>query len=44
MDAKKSEKKPYAAPKLRVYGDIRQVTRSINKNRDPDGGPKNLKT
>lgn len=37
-------RKPYVTPKLRTYGDIRQVTRSTSKNKEPDGGPKNFKT
>jgi hypothetical protein len=37
-------KKPYQAPKLRTYGDVRQVTRSAQKNQRDDGGPKNFKT
>lgn len=44
MSSTTNPKKPYLAPKVRIYGDIRQVTRSANKNRDPDGGPKNFKT
>ena len=38
------QKKPYQKPKLIVFGDVRQVTMSINKHPAPDGGPKNLKT
>ncbi len=37
-------KKPYTTPKLTVYGDVRQVTRSINKNPNKDGGNNALKT
>ncbi len=37
-------KKPYTTPKLTVYGDVRQVTRSAAKNVNKDGGANNIKT
>ena len=37
-------RKPYTAPRLVVYGDVKRVTRSVLKNTADDGGPKNLKT
>ena len=37
-------KKPYATPRLRTYGDVRQVTRAAQKNNNDDGGPKNFRT
>jgi len=33
-------KKPYAAPKLRVYGDIRALTLKGGKRNDGGGKPK----
>lgn len=36
--------KPYSAPRLIVYGDVKHVTRSVMKNQNDDGGPKNFKT
>jgi hypothetical protein len=29
---------------LTVYGDVRQLTRSLSKNFNKDGGPNNIKT
>jgi hypothetical protein len=37
-------RKPYTPPRLTVYGDVKRITRSANKNPTDDGGPKNLKT
>jgi len=31
-------KKPYDSPRLVVYGDVREITRSNNKTRKPDNG------
>lgn len=31
-------KKPYSAPKLTVYGDIREVTQAVGKRGQKDGG------
>lgn len=39
-----SPRKPYSAPRLTVYGDVKRITRSVAKNRADDGGPKNFKT
>jgi hypothetical protein len=39
-----TNKKTYTPPKLVVYGDIRQVTRSAAKNQNKDGGSNALKT
>lgn len=44
MNSPMADKKPYTAPKLVVYGDVRKLTRSIAKNIDKDGGPNNIKT
>jgi hypothetical protein len=38
------EKKPYRAPKLIVYGDIRTLTLNANRNSVRDGGGNNLRT
>jgi hypothetical protein len=37
-------KKPYAAPKLTVYGTVRELTLKVGKRGKPDGGhtPRNL--
>ena len=35
-------KKPYAKPKLRVYGDIRTMTQSVNSTRAMADGKKFL--
>jgi hypothetical protein len=32
-----AEKKPYAEPQLRVYGDIRQITQTSGTKGNPDG-------
>jgi|GEM_PF-1099123 hypothetical protein len=38
-------KKAYIAPKLIVYGDVRQLTRALaHFNPNKDGGPNNTKT
>lgn len=37
-------KKPYKAPRLIVYGDIRQVTLNIARNVARDGGANNMRT
>ena len=39
-----SERKTYTTPKLVVYGDIRELTKSAAKNTNKDGGPNNFKT
>lgn len=44
MNAGMPGKKPYSAPKLVVYGDVKKLTRSVAKNVNKDGGPNNLKT
>jgi hypothetical protein len=36
QSSQKVEKKPYAEPRLRVYGDIRQVTQSSNDKQQQD--------
>jgi surface antigen len=31
-------KKQYEPPRLEVYGDIRQITQTVGRDGDPDGG------
>jgi len=42
--SQKPPKKPYAPPRLKVYGDIRQLTQNANRNATRDGGANNLRT
>jgi hypothetical protein len=37
-------KKPYSAPKLTVYGTIRELTQQVGRHGNPDSGkaPRNL--
>ena len=44
IDPTMPSRKPYTPPRLTVYGDVKRITRSANKNKSDDGGPKNLKT
>jgi len=37
-------KKPYKAPRLIVYGDIRRLTLNISRNAARDGGANNQRT
>lgn len=36
---KKHEREAYQKPELVVYGDIREITKSINKTKGDDGAP-----
>ena len=36
-----SGKKPYMTPKVQVYGDLREITRTLNLNMGNDGNPGN---
>ena len=37
-------KKPYQAPRLIVYGDIRRLTLNIQRNATRDGGSNSMRT
>ncbi len=36
---KHESKKPYRAPRLLVYGDLRALTQNLGTKATPDGGP-----
>ena len=38
------ERKPYAKPRLKLYGDIRQLTRNSSRNAVRDGGSNSART
>lgn len=40
----RSDKKPYTAPRLTVYGDIRRLTENASRNLRRDGGSNSQRT
>lgn len=45
MDRGKPQpRKPYAKPQLKIYGDIRTLTRNIARNNFRDGGSNSSRT
>jgi len=40
----KPPRKPYAPPRLKVYGDIRELTQNSARNRTRDGGSNSART
>jgi hypothetical protein len=38
------ERKPYAKPQLKLYGDIRQLTKNASRNAVRDGGSNSQRT
>jgi len=44
FETQDTRRKPYAAPQLLVYGDIREITRTTTGGKNDDGGGKGAKT
>jgi len=40
--SEKTAKKPYQSPKLLVYGDLTEMTKSVGQKGRPDGGGRPL--
>jgi hypothetical protein len=43
-ERKQPERKPYAKPRLKLYGDIRQLTKNAARNAVRDGGSNSQRT
>ncbi|MCU1229338.1 MAG: hypothetical protein JWO97_2222 [Acidobacteria bacterium] len=44
MDREQPQRKPYSKPKLKLYGDIRQLTQNLARNNVRDGGSNSQRT
>jgi hypothetical protein len=38
------QRKPYSKPRLKLYGDIRQLTQNLSRNSNRDGGSNSSRT
>ena len=44
MDRQQRQRKPYSKPRLKLYGDIRQLTQNVARNNVRDGGSNSQRT